>query len=183
MELTVVYNYKILSHLSVCLFISSLSKIVKTLLDPKSEKTLRTFLGLWWQRNNELKAKIIVRKGGVNCPKRAVKTSIDKDRLRIRRHFSSWYFYCEHWLFVCHWVLVVYISSVEKFKLVLSFPWPSSVLVIMIYCSVKYCCSNNSIPGVILHSIMKSIKTPNPPAYHWSTLWPLEVWVRGLYNS
>ena len=30
---------------------------------------------------------------------------------------------------------------------------------------------------------MKSIKTPNHPAYHWSTLWPLEVWVRGLYNS
>ena len=53
----------------------------------------------------------------------------------------------------------------------------------MIYCSVKYCCSNSSIPGVILHSIMKSIKTPNHPAYHWSTLWPLEVWVRGLYNS
>ena len=23
----------------------------------------------------------------------------------------------------------------------------------------------------------------NHPAYHWSTLWPLEVWVRGLYNS
>ena len=53
----------------------------------------------------------------------------------------------------------------------------------MIYCSVKYCCSNSSIPGVILHSIMKSIKTPNHPAYHRSTLWPLEVWVRGLYNS
>ena len=52
----------------------------------------------------------------------------------------------------------------------------------MIYCSVKYC-SNSSIPGVILHSIMKSIKTPNHPAYHWSTLWPLKVWVRGLYNS
>ena len=30
---------------------------------------------------------------------------------------------------------------------------------------------------------MKSIKTPNHPAYHWSPLWPLEVWVRGLYNS
>ena len=30
---------------------------------------------------------------------------------------------------------------------------------------------------------MKSIKTPNHPAYHWSTLWPLEVWVRWLYNS
>ena len=30
---------------------------------------------------------------------------------------------------------------------------------------------------------MKSIKTPNQPAYHQSTLWPLEVWVRGLYNS
>ena len=53
----------------------------------------------------------------------------------------------------------------------------------MIYCSVKYCCSNSSIPGVILHSFIKSIKTPNHPAYHWSTLWPLEVWVRGLYNS
>ena len=53
----------------------------------------------------------------------------------------------------------------------------------MIYCSVKYCCSNSSIPGVILHSIMKSFKIPNHPAYHWSTLWPLEVWVRGLYNS
>ena len=53
----------------------------------------------------------------------------------------------------------------------------------MIYYSVKYCCSNSSIPGVILHCIMKSIKTPNHPAYHWSTLWPLEVWVRGLYNS
>ena len=53
----------------------------------------------------------------------------------------------------------------------------------MIYCSVKYCCSNSSIPGVILHSIMKSIKTPNHPAYHWSTLWHLEVWVRGLYKS
>ena len=23
----------------------------------------------------------------------------------------------------------------------------------------------------------------NHPAYHWSTLWPLEVWFRGLYNS
>ena len=44
----------------------------------------------------------------------------------------------------------------------------------MIYCSVKYCCSNSFIPGDILHSIMKSIKTPNHPAYHWSTLWPLE---------
>ena len=53
----------------------------------------------------------------------------------------------------------------------------------MIYCSVKYCCSNSSIPGVILHSNMKSIKTPNHPAHHWSTLWPLEVWVHGLYNS
>jgi len=30
---------------------------------------------------------------------------------------------------------------------------------------------------------MKSIETPNHPAYHWSTLWPLEIWVRGLYNS
>ena len=30
---------------------------------------------------------------------------------------------------------------------------------------------------------MKSIKTPNHPAYHWITLWPLEVWVPGLYNS
>ena len=30
---------------------------------------------------------------------------------------------------------------------------------------------------------MKSIKTPNHPAYHWSTLWPLEVWVGGLHNS
>ena len=29
---------------------------------------------------------------------------------------------------------------------------------------------------------MKSIKTPNHPAYHWSTLWPLEVWVLGLYK-
>ena len=71
----------------------------------------------------------------------------------------------------------------EKFKLVYSFSCPSSVLVNMIYCSVKYCCSNSSIPGVILHSIMKPIKTPNHPAYHWSTHWPLEVWVRGLYNS
>jgi len=54
----------------------------------------------------------------------------------------------------------------------------------MIYCSVKYCCSNSSIPGIILHSIMKSIKTPNHPAYYWSTLWPLEVFiVRGLYKS
>ena len=43
---------------------------------------------------------------------------------------------------------------------------PSSVLVNMIYCSVKYRCSNSSIPGVILHSIYK-----------------IEVWVRGLYNS
>ena len=25
--------------------------------------------------------------------------------------------------------------------------------------------------------------TKPPPAYHWSTLWPLEIWVRGLYNS
>ena len=67
----------------------------------------------------------------------------------------------------------------------MSFSCPSSVLVNMIYyCSVKkYCCSNSSIPGVILHSIMKSIKTPNHPAHHWSTLWPLEAWVRGLYNS
>ena len=50
----------------------------------------------------------------------------------------------------------------------------------MIYCSVKFCFSNSSIPGVILHSIMKSIKTPNHPAYYLSTLWPLEVWVRGF---
>ena len=71
----------------------------------------------------------------------------------------------------------------EKFKLVKSFSCPSSVLVNMIYCSVKYCCLNSSIPGVILHSIMKSIKTPYQPACHWSTLWPLEVWVRGMYNS
>ena len=71
----------------------------------------------------------------------------------------------------------------EKFKLVLSFLCPSSVLVNIIYCSLNYCCSNSSIPGVILHSIMKSIKTPNHPAFHWSILWPLEVWVRGLYNS
>ena len=28
-----------------------------------------------------------------------------------------------------------------------------------------------------------TIKTPNHPTYHWSTLCPLEVWVRGLYNS
>ena len=68
----------------------------------------------------------------------------------------------------------------EKFQ---SFSCPSSVLVNMIYCSVKYCCSNSSIPGVILYSIMKSIKTPNHPAYHWSKLWLLEVWVRWLYNS
>ena len=71
----------------------------------------------------------------------------------------------------------------EKFKLVKSFSCPSSVLVNMIYCSVKFCFSNSYIPGVILHSIMKSIKTPNHPAYHWSTLRPLEVWVRGLDNS
>ena len=64
----------------------------------------------------------------------------------------------------------------EKFKLVQSFSCPSSVLVNMIYCSVKNC-SNSSITGVILHSIIKTIKTPNHPAYHWSTLWPLEVWV------
>ena len=67
--------------------------------------------------------------------------------------------------------------------LVYSFSCPSSVLVNKIYCSVKYCCSNSTIPGVILLSIMKSIKTPNHPAYHWSTLWPLEVWVGGLHNS
>ena len=30
---------------------------------------------------------------------------------------------------------------------------------------------------------MKSIKALNHPDYLWSTLWPLEVWVRGLYNS
>ena len=30
---------------------------------------------------------------------------------------------------------------------------------------------------------MKSIKTPNHPSYHWSTLRPLEEWVHGLYNS
>ena len=29
---------------------------------------------------------------------------------------------------------------------------------------------------------MKSIKTSHHPAYRWSTLWPLELWVRGLYN-
>ena len=29
----------------------------------------------------------------------------------------------------------------------------------------------------------KPIKTPNDPAFHWSTLWPLEVWFHGLYNS
>jgi len=70
-----------------------------------------------------------------------------------------------------------------KFKLVYkSLSCPSSVLVNMIYCSLKYSCSNSSIPGVSLHSIMKSIKTPNHPAYHWSTLWPLELWVGGLYN-
>ncbi len=33
-------------------------------------------------------------------------------------------------------------SFLEKFKLVLSFSCPSSVLVNMMYCSVKYCCSN-----------------------------------------
>ena len=77
----------------------------------------------------------------------------------------------------CTWVLYR-----EKFKFVSSFSCPSSVLVNMIYCSVKYCCSNSSISGVILQSIMKSIKTPNHPAYHWSTLWPLELWVGGLYN-
>ena len=70
----------------------------------------------------------------------------------------------------------------EKFKLVYSFSCPSSVLVNIIYCSVKYC-SNSSIPRVILHSIIKSIKKPNHPAYHRSTLWPLEVRVPGLYNS
>lgn len=38
----------------------------------------------------------------------------------------------------------------------------------MIYCSVKYCCSNSSIPGVILHSIREEWlnlvdwKRPNP---------------------
>ena len=56
----------------------------------------------------------------------------------------------------------------------------------MIFCSVKYCCSNSFIPGVILHPIMiimKSIKTPNHLTFHWGTHWPLEVWVRGLYNS
>ena len=71
----------------------------------------------------------------------------------------------------------------EKFKFVYSFSCPSSELINMMYCSVNYCCSNSSIPGVILHSIMKSIKILNHPAYHWSTLWPLEVWVRGQYNS
>ena len=71
----------------------------------------------------------------------------------------------------------------EKFVLVESFSCSSLVFVNMINCSVNYCCSNSSIPGVILHSIMKSIKTPNHPAYHWSTLWNLKVWVRGLYNS
>ena len=30
---------------------------------------------------------------------------------------------------------------------------------------------------------MKSIKTQNQPAYRWSALWPLKLWVRGLYNS
>ena len=45
---------------------------------------------------------------------------------------------------------------------------PSSVLVYMIYCEVKYCCSNSSIPGVILHSIREEWlnlvdwKRPNP---------------------
>ena len=73
----------------------------------------------------------------------------------VRGLYNSWWF-CVHKL-----SLFIYLS--------------------MIYCSVKYC-SNSSIHGVNLHSIMKSIKTPNHPAYHWSTLWPLEVWVRGLYN-
>ena len=116
-------------------------------------------------------------------------TTINKDRLHIRRHFSSWKIkmYRDGWkifLFYrltrsvvnigCSYVIEYLWCTSEKFKLVYFFSCPSSV---------KYCSSNSSIPGVILHSIMKSIKTPNHPAYHWSTLWPLEVWVRGLYNS
>ena len=56
-------------------------------------------------------------------------------------------------------ISLVYMSSVERNLSLFS---PSRVLVNMMYCSMKYCCSNS---------------------YHWSTLWPLEVWVRGLYNS
>ena len=51
----------------------------------------------------------------------------------------------------------------EKFKLVQSFSCPSLVLVNMIYCSVNYCCSNSSIPGVFLHSIMKPLKDQTTP--------------------
>ena len=74
-------------------------------------------------------------------------------------------------------------SSVER---TLSLFSPSHVL--LQFSSIWYIAQWNivvhsSITGVILHSIMKSIKTPNHPAYHWSTLSPLEVWVRGLYNS
>ena len=45
--------------------------------------------------------------------------------------------------------------------------------------------SQNKIHSLLLSGliIMKSIKTSNHPAYHWNTLWPLEVRVRGLYNS
>ena len=67
----------------------------------------------------------------------------------------------------------------KKFKLVYSFSCPSSVHVNMIY--IIWFSQNKIHFWVVI--IMKSIKTPNHPAYHWSTLWPLEVWVRGLYNS
>ena len=52
----------------------------------------------------------------------------------------------------------------------------------MIYCSVKYCCSNSSIPGVILHSSMTSIKNTKPPRLSLKyTLTPRSM--SSLYNS
>ena len=65
--------------------------------------------------------------------------------------FLSNYVGCEHWLLSLS-TCGVHEFCREIFKLVLSFSCPSSVLVNIMYCSLKYCCSNSYIPGVILRA-------------------------------
>ena len=75
----------------------------------------------------------------------------------------------------CSYVIVVYMSSVERN---LSLYSPSHVIL-----QWNIVVQIVPFPELFYTYSMKSIKTPNHPAYHWITLWPLEVWVRGLYNS
>ena len=83
-------------------------------------------------------------------------------------------------VFVCIFKLINYNPVFSKYHWwwVVNFS-PKYLSLSYFYDIQQYIAEENVVQTVPFPELfMKSIKTPNHPAYHWSTLWPLEVWTR-----